>query len=474
MEISGNNSIFAAKITTVIITTVIIWPKTTDMRFYDRTQELAWLAATRKVAFENHSQLTMLAGRRRIGKTKLVLEGCKGYPTVYLFVERNNEAAICRSFSQIASNELGVYVSPDIKTFAGLFETLMTLGRSMAFNLVIDEFQEFMYINSSIYSQIQGIWDRYKDETHVNFIACGSVYTLMHHIFMDYSEPLYGRCDSVIKLQPFATDVLKEILHDYNPDYTNDDLLALYTFTGGIPKYIEAFMDNGCTDMESMVDFMMRPSSMFQNEGRMLLVQEFGRKYGNYFSILSAIANGDNTLAKLSASMDASSLSGHLKRLEEDYELIVRRRPILSKEGTKTVRFEISDLFLRFWFRYFIKYGYLVEMENLDLLGDIIKSDYPTYSGLTLEMFFKRKMIESKKFKLIGSWWETAKAKIADQNEIDIVALYADSDNALVAEVKRQRKNFKPELLKQKVEALRNRSLCNCQIETVCLTLEDM
>ena len=288
---------------------------------------------------------------------------------------------------------------------------------------------------------------------------------------MDYKEPLYGRCDNTIKLRPFGTDVLKQIISDHKPDYTNDDLLALYTFTGGIPKYIESFMDNGCTDMESMVDWMMRPNSLFQNEGKALLVQEFGKKYGNYFALLSAIANGDNTQQKLSGLMGDVSINGHLKRLEEDYELIGRKRPLFAKEGTQTVRFEITDLFLRFWFRYFIKYHYLIEIENLERLGEIIKSDYPTYSGLTLEIYFRKKLMESKIFDQIGSWWQ---AKQDDPCEVDIVAIYAERKRALVAEVKRKRKNFKLEDFKRKVEILRTKILSKYEIEPVLYCLEDM
>lgn len=57
-----------------------------------------------------------------------------------------------------------------------------------------------------------------------------------------------------MKLFPFTTSVLKDILADHKPDYTKEDLLALYTCTGGAPKYIEQFMNRGCTDMKSMVD----------------------------------------------------------------------------------------------------------------------------------------------------------------------------------------------------------------------------
>jgi hypothetical protein len=54
----------------------------------------------------------------------------------------------------------------------------------------------------------------------------------MHKIFQNKKEPLFGRADNIIKLSVFDLNTLKEIMSDYNSDYTNDDLLALYTFTG--------------------------------------------------------------------------------------------------------------------------------------------------------------------------------------------------------------------------------------------------
>ena len=167
---------------------------------------------------------------------------------------------------------------------------------------------------------------------------------------------------------------------------------------------------------------MVQPDSPFIDEGKMLLVQEFGKKYGNYFSILGAIADGGNTILQMEERLDIS-LGGYLKRLEEDYNVISKKRPILSKEGTQTVRYEISDPFLRFWFRYFDKYQSLLEIRNFTGLATIIKKDYPTYSGLMLEEYFKQQMMESEKFQYIGSWWET---KGEEANEIDIVGVYLD------------------------------------------------
>lgn len=443
------------------------------MKFFDRKSELAQLERQRKIAFNDHSQMTVLTGRRRIGKTMLIRKSCEESTMVYLFVSRSNEAMLCSGFAKVINETLkSIFVPTQIDSFADLFEMLMRAGRTEKFNLVIDEFQEFFYINPTVFSKIQDIWDRYKDTTHVFFVASGSVYTLMNRIFLDAKEPLYGRCDSIIKLKPFATNVLKEVLAEYKPGYTSEDLLALYAFTGGVPKYVDLLMQNGCTDVNAMIDYIVQPYSTFVDEGNALLIQEFGRKYGNYFALLADIAGGRNTLAELGQSMGDTNIAGHIKRLEEDYELIAKKRPIFAKEATQTVRFEISDLFLKFWFRYFVKYRSMVELENYGLLAELIKADYPTYSGLVLESYFKQKMAESGEYRNIGSWWQAKKGKEAC--EIDIVGIKADNKTAVVAEVKRLRKNFKPDEFAGKVELIRNKVLANYAIDAICLTMEDM
>lgn len=443
------------------------------MKFFDRESELAQLEQQRKIAFNDHSQMTVLTGRRRIGKTMLIRKSCEESTMVYLFVSRSNEAMLCSGFAKVINETLkSIFVPTQIDSFADLFEMLMRAGRTEKFNLVIDEFQEFFYINPTVFSKIQDIWDRYKDTTHVFFVASGSVYTLMNRIFLDAKEPLYGHCDSIIKLKPFATNVLKEVLAEYKPSYTSEDLLALYAFTGGVPKYVDLLMQNGCTDVNAMIDYIVQPYSTFVDEGNALLIQEFGRKYGNYFALLADIASGRNTLAELGQSMGDTNIAGHIKRLEEDYELIAKKRPIFAKEATQTVRFEISDLFLKFWFRYFVKYRSMVELENYGLLAELIKADYPTYSGLVLESYFKQKMAESGEYRNIGSWWQAKKGKEAC--EIDIVGIKADNKTAVVAEVKRLRKNFKPDEFAGKVELIRNKVLANYAIDAICLTMEDM
>lgn len=440
------------------------------MKFYNRTSELAELKRIQKLSFSDHSRLTVVTGRRRIGKTSLIMKAVEDSPVVYLFVGRKNEATLCAEYIPLISQTLNVYIPNEIKTFRSLFQYIMELATRMEFNLIIDEFQEFYNINESIYSDMQNIWDQYRKKSRMNMIVSGSIYSLMQKIFQNSKEPLFGRADNIIKLSAFNLSTLKEIMHDYRPEYTNDDLLALYTFTGGVPKYIELFCDNDSLSVDEMIGFMIRENSSFIDEGKNLLIEEFGKNYATYFSILSAISGGINTQPGIEAALGEKSIGGQIKRLIEDYNIITRQRPILAKEGTQAVRYEITDNFIRFWFNYFDRHRSMIEIKNYIGLQGIVKSDYPTYTGKTLEMYFKQQFAETYQYRAIGSWWELKNG----ENEIDIVALKLEKNHAVVAEVKRQRKNFKPELLAAKVEHLKNKVLPKFEIETICLSLDDM
>lgn len=440
------------------------------MEFYDRTNELAELQRIQNLSFSDHSRLTVVTGRRRIGKTSLIMKSVEGLPTVYLFVGRKAEATLCSEFIPVISQSLDTFVPAEIRTFRSLFQYLMELASNKAFNLVIDEFQEFYNIDESVYSDMQNIWDAYRRKSKMNLIVSGSIYSLMQKIFQSKKEPLFGRADNIIKLSAFDLSTLKDIMRDYRSGYTNDDLLALYSFTGGVPKYVELFCDNQMLSVDEMISFMVRENSPFTDEGKNLLIEELGKNYATYFSILSAISGGINTQPGIEAALGDKSIGGQIKRLIEDYNIIVRQRPILAKEGSQTVRYEIQNNFLRFWFNYFDRYRSLIEIKNFVGLQSIIKKDYPTYSGIMLERYFKQQFAESFQYRAIGSWWELK----GYQNEIDIVGLKLEKNQAVVAEVKRQKKNFKPELLVAKTEHLKQKLLPKYRIEMRCLSLEDM
>jgi AAA+ ATPase superfamily predicted ATPase len=442
-------------------------------KFYNRTSELAELKRIQDLSFSGHSRMTVITGRRRIGKTLLIMKAVADAPAVYLFVGRKNEAPLCAEFAAEVSRALDVFVPAEISSFRSLFQYLMELARQRPFHLVIDEFQEFLTVNESVYSDIQHIWDQYKNKTKMNLILSGSIYSFMQRIFTNAKEPLFGRADNIIKLAPFDLETIKKVLRDHRPKFSNDELLALYTFTGGIPKYLELFCDNTSLTINGMIDFMVRDNSPFIEEGKHLLIEEFGKNYGMYFSILSAISGGIGTQYGIEAAVGDKSAGGHIKRLIEDYHILVRRRPLLAKEGTQAVRYEITDNFLQFWFNYFDRYRSLIEIKNFAALKALVKADYPVYSGRILERYFRQQFAESGQFGAIGSWW-TARGGAVEQNEIDIVALKLNKKQALAVEVKRQKKYFKPALLELKAEYLKQKALPGYDIERLCLTLEDM
>ena len=439
------------------------------MKFYNRTTEIAELQRIKEMAYNDHSKLTVITGRRRIGKTSLILNALCDDKIVYLFVSRKSEADLCSGFCAEIERQLAVFV-PKMDSFIEVFRFLLEQAKNLKFTLVIDEFQEFININESVYSDIQNYWDQYRVNTNMNFIVSGSIYSLMTKIFQDKKESLFGRADAMIKLTPFTTVVLKEIMSDYKPGYSNDELLALYTYTGGVPKYVELLVDNKALTIPKMIKYICQSDSPFIDEGRNLLIQEFGKKYGNYFSILDAISSGVNTQSQIEAFMGEKSIGGQLSKLETVYEVIKKQRPLFAKEGSQTVRYEVSDNFLRFWFRYIERNRTLIELGNYEGLSRLISDDYPTYSGKTLELYFKQKLQESFEYRAIGSWWEPK----GSQNEVDIVAITLDNKKAFVAEVKRQKKNFKPQLLEAKIEVLKTKILNKYSIDWACLDISDM
>ena len=330
-------------------------------------------------------------------------------------------------------------------TFATIFKFIMELSQTKHITLFIDEFQDFYRINSSIYSDMQNIWDSYKNKAQINLIVAGSVNTLMNKIFKDKKEPLFGRQTNTINVRPFKPLVLKQIMSEYCPDYKNSDLLALYTLTGGVAKYVELFIDRKKFTERTMLDMFFERDSYFLQEGKNMLVDEFGKDYGIYFSILTLIAQGRNTRSEIESILNIKELSGYLKNLNEEYGLIKKMQPIYEKSTNKNVHYSINDQFLSFWFRFVYKYTHIIEAEGNDKLKAIAKRDFNTVSGKALESYFIDVLKESGIYTRLGYWHDRK-----GENEIDIIAEDEVDNKIEFIEIKRQSKNFDRKILEAK------------------------
>ena len=434
------------------------------MKFYNRKKELKNLREIEKLS-KKSAKMSVIVGRRRIGKTSLVKEAYS--KRVYLFVSKKNEALLCEEFIENISLSLDIKIHGEFKSFGKLFAYLMELSCDRPFTLILDEFQEFLHINSTIYSDMQNTWDEYKDRSQMNLILSGSIYSLMKKIFEDKKEPLFGRTDNKIILKPFGVDILKEILDDNSFGYSKKDLLNFYIFTGGIAKYVEIFVDKHAFTFEKQLDLIFDENSLFLDEGKNLLVEEFGKEYTTYFSILSLIASSKTSRSEMESIL-SKNIGGYLDRLEREYSIIKRIKPIFAKEGSRQVKYEINDNFLHFWFRFIYKYKSAIEIENYDYIKEIVKRDFTTYSGKFLEKFIIEKLKNTKQFSKIGTYWERG-----NQNEIDIVAANEMQKKMLIAEVKINPKKIDIKKLKSKAKKLIDK-FTHYQVEYRGFSLEDV
>lgn len=436
------------------------------MKFYNREEELVLLGKNR-IQSERQSVMTTLIGRRRIGKTSLLLKSVEGTRYLYLYVSKDNEQLLCKKFQEQAITTLGIQIYGQITSFGQLFEQLMKYGMENHYTLIIDEFQNFLSINKAIPSSIQDVWDRYKACSHVNLILCGSIYSMMKKIFENGDEPLYGRRDSNMRLLPFSIETLKQILYDHNPTYTADDLLCLYMLTGGVAKYVALLMDVGATSKANMLRYALATDSPFLTEGTELLVSEFGRDYGTYFSILQLIAGGMAMQSEID-SVIGKNTGAYLSNLHEDYTFISKNIPILSKPGVRSIKWQIEDPFLRFWFRFVYPYQGLIESNQTSLLLQYVTDNYMQFTGKTLERFYHDWAMQSGRYTRIGNWWDKK-----GENEIDMVALNEFEKTCVIAEIKRNPKKLSLSGLEAKAAVLLP-ILKNYRITYSLLSLDDM
>ena len=147
----------------------------------------------------------------------------------------------------------------------------------------------------------------------MHLIFIGSIYSLMHKIFKNSKEPLFGRADRIINLKPFSPTVIKNILEDHNK-YSKDNLFFNFLITGGVPRYQEILLTNNKYTEKDILSFYFEEDSPFIEEGRTILVEEFGKEYGTYFSILELLAEGRTSRSEIESILE-KNIGGYLEKL---------------------------------------------------------------------------------------------------------------------------------------------------------------
>ena len=211
---------------------------------------------------------------------------------------------------------------------------------------------------------------------------------------------------------------------------------------------------------------MLSEFSPFLEEGKNLLIEEFGKDHATYFAILELISLGKTSRSEMESILERS-VGGYLEKLEEVYGLIYRITSFDEKPASRQMKFAIKDLFLNFWFRFIYRNRSSLELKNYEYVQQIIDRDYSAYSGRVLERFFLELLAQQKKYNRMGTYWESK-----NLNEIDIVAVNDMDKKILIAEVKMNSKKLNLYELQQKGQNL-IKGYRDYEVEWAGLTLSD-
>jgi Archaea bacterial proteins of unknown function. len=162
------------------------------------------------------------------------------------------------------------------------------------------------------------------------------------------------------------------------------------------------------------------------------------------------------------------SVGGFLDRLENQFGIIRKVKPLFSKPGGRKFKYRIEDNFLNFWFRFIYKNQSAIEIENFDFVKKILERDLNSYLGHVLEKYFLQKLKESKSYSTIGTYWDGK-----NENEIDIIAINELDKTVLFAEVKLNPEKYSQVLLKEKANSILQK-FKGYQVEFACLSLNEM
>ena len=393
--------------------------------FSDRKVELKALKDYHKMA-SKRSQLLVIYGRRRVGKTTLVKEFLKEVKGVYIFIEPKSEELILKDCEDVFGKIIGR--APRLDSW----ETLFNVALSEKLTLVLDEFQNLGVVNPHLFSKIQKIWDEIGSKPGLLFITIGSYVGMIKKIFRDGKQPLFGRASGMMRLGPFDIFATTEFLMSEGMSF--EQCLRGYAIVGGVPRYLVELGLKG----DNIERLFFDSTSPLREEGINILALEFGSRHKGYFSVLESVSKGKSTPKEIAdyAGMKIATVSKYLGELSDEYEMVMAERPVTTTKK-RFVRYRIKHNFFDFWFRYVYSKASLIEIDPEGVLVDTLKQ-LPQYISIKMEYVVKNIIIKKKPIfapTAIGRWWDRK------GEEIDVVAIDEKSSRILFVEIKWRKKS---------------------------------
>lgn len=401
--------------------------------FIGREKELAEL---NDLYIQDKFQLFVLYGRRRVGKTTLLNEFCKGKDAIFYSAEQSNNKLNLEKFSRLVFN---FYGEDNLEPFASWGNALSYINerqKDKRLILVIDEFPYLVRKNKALLSEMQHLIDHKLKNGKLFIVLCGSYMGFMEKEVLGSKSPLFGRRTGQLHMKPFNYQTSMKFLDRFS----NEDKLKLYGAFGGTPLYLQQIQPDNSFE-ENIKKAFLRVTAYLYEEPLLLLRQEV-QEPGVYSAIIEAIAGGYTKSNEISTKIgeDSAKCLKYIKTLCE-LGILYKETPFGEKESSRKTIYGISDFMFRFWYRYVFANRTLVETGAQQVIWEKrIEPNYSSYMGLIFERICSDYLTaQNAKGKLpflftsIGRWWGT-NPKTRTQVEIDLVA--NDGKDYLICECK--------------------------------------
>lgn len=401
--------------------------------FIGREKELA---ALNDLYMQDKFQLFVLYGRRRVGKTTLLNEFCKGKDAIFYSAEQSNNKLNLDKFSRLVFD---FYNENHIEPFSSWKNALSYIDekqKEKRLVLVIDEFPYLVRKNKALLSELQHLIDHRLKNGKLFMVLCGSYMGFMEKEVLGSKSPLFGRRTGQLHMKPFNYQTGIQFLDDFS----DEDKLKLYGAFGGTPLYLQQIQQNKDFD-ENIENAFLKVTSYLYEEPLLLLRQEV-QEPGVYSAIIEAIAEGytkSNEISTKTGEDNAKCLK-YIKTLCE-LGIVYKETPFGEKDSARKTIYGISDFMFRFWYRYIFGNRTLIETGAQNaVLEKRIKPNYNSYMGLVFEKICSDYLTSQNSlgvlpflFTDIGRWWGT-NPKTRQQVEIDLIA--NEGNDYLICECK--------------------------------------
>ena len=402
--------------------------------FYCREEELKTMNRRYE---KGRFECIVIYGRRRVGKTALINEFCKGKSTVYFSAlsasSQENLEALSKAIYTCKNPDSPV--APTYRSYEDALDEITAMAKQQRLVFVIDEYPYLAKAEKSFSSRLQHIIDHQWQDSQLYLILCGSSMSFMEYQVLGYESPLYGRRTAQFKIQALTYREMTQ----FHPNLSLQDQALLYGVTGGIPHYINKLDVEDNLD-EALLENLFSTSSYLFEEPENLLKQEL-REPAIYNSVISAIAGGASRLNEIATKVGLESgvCTKYLKVLL-DLGILKKETPITEKPGKKTI-YAIDDNFFRFWYRFVPRNMSVISAGRMNhVYEQAVKQYYPDYMGLVFEKMCQEYLSRYAKdlpilLSTVGQWWGTD-SKTRKEVQIDIVGTPVEGNEYLIGSCK--------------------------------------